>query len=483
MNTSYYKIFIITIAVYVGMINMGVADTLTLSGTLAAMPCTNNGHLEISHDSTEITSGQSVTCVSVGGEIRIKNISIENGAIFSAKAIANSNGSTHNYSTQWADTSCSSGALLADCNVCANNVQQQFVDLFSDKAQISIENWRLSNKTKYEPSGKKPRKAFSWRLGTHIQGFVKVESGIYSGTYSHKDGKGLIFFIKPHSRESYLRLDGLHSAWSAHPSGMSSLGKFVIFQDKRDLGSETDIGRELRVMNSRTDFKKSNEKTLLVKNSSGVDKEVYKFTAGGGLGMVKLNSGGFLLIATHPGGPTKKNENRLKKTDFFYIEGALTSSKTGRVGFGQDIGPNGRLNMSSEHVGRWVQDKFYEDKKAKQEKYQYSENLTVIPECGSGDIYLIHTSSTKPWVKVKQPSVAGYWRLSKVIWTSAGPALDILSVHEEDQTLGKCFHRSAATAWVNANHEIELYCSEYRKSKIEKKLHFKTRAVGRKAQI
>lgn len=496
MNNLYTGILvaIIIAGVITSKISFGhEKNTLKLSGPLAAVPCSNHGDLEIAGEDIRVTPGQSVTCTSTGGDVRINNFTVEEGGTFNVSAFEHSHTPENEHNTQWADTSCTSGILgSSDCNVCANNVRQQFDDLFGTQAIKSESFWKLRQKTHYPPSNNRPRDVFSpGHIGRHIQGFVKTNPGAYAGTYSHKKSeKGAIFFVDYDAVNDRLILSGLHEAWNNHPSGMSVLGNYVIFGDKRDNGPNSASGRDLRVIRV-SDARTVSSTSLLVDNWKTNSKN-FKFNAGGGVGMVKLNSGGYLLITTSPGGPaidteldfefdTFSPENPPKNTDFFYVEGKLNSPSTELAEFGSELGADAYLDMVTKHLGRWTQDQFGEG--PRQSKYQYSENLTVIPECGTGDVFVIHTSSTKPWA-VSQDTKPGYWRLSKVVWESSGPELDILSVHEDDQSFGGCLHRAAATAWVNPNHEMELYCSEYRMDdRREDDMHFKIRAVGNEAAL
>ncbi len=464
-----------------GFISAG--ESAKLSGVLAAVVCANNGDLVINN--AQINPGQTVNCMASSGEIRMTNVTINEGATFSAKARSSS---VANPSfPQWADTSCVNDGIIGsnDCNTCANNVRKQFNDLFSDKAVVSNGFWKLYQDRKYPPSNSTPKDEFSPEiirgLSKHIQGFTKIGSTSYAGTYSD-NGKGSIFFIDYDVVNKRLQLETLHHAWDDHPSGMSLLGKYVIFADPKDNDFDH---KDLRVINAFAS--RVTSKTSLLINNWQIGNKTHSFSAGGGLGMVKLASGGYLLIATHPGGPTIDTdidfefdtfspENPAKKTDFFYVEGKLNADNTLKE-FGQDINNNNNLDMTVQHLGRWTQDSFGDN--AKQAKYQYSENLSVVAECGSGDIYVIHTSNTKPWA-IRQEKHAGFWRLSQVVWNSnTGPELDILAVFEEKQDWKRCFHRAAATAWVNTDHNIELSCSEYRLSnKTEDDMHFSTRTVN-----
>ena len=279
-------------------------DALKFSGTLAAIPCSNHGDLEITGEDIRVTPGQSVTCTSTGGDVRINNITIEDGGTFTVSASEHSHSPENEQNTQWADTSCTSGILgSSDCNVCANNVRQQFDDLFGEQVVKSESFWKLGQKTHYTPSNNRPRDVFSpgpIGIARHIQGFVKTNPGTFAGTYSHKKGKkGSIFFVGYDRLNDRLILNDLHEAWNDHPSGMSMLGSHVIFGDTRDNQLNSALGRDLRVIRA-SETRTVSSTSLFVDNWKTNGKNL-KFKAGGGVGMVKLNSGGYLLITTSPG--------------------------------------------------------------------------------------------------------------------------------------------------------------------------------------
>jgi hypothetical protein len=198
---------------------------------------------------------------------------------------------------------------------------------------------------------------------------------------------------------------------------------------------------------------------------------------GGGVGMVKLTSGGYMLISTGPGGPSAtdddKHDPKPRYTDFHYVRANPNAAGTAPSPFGT-IQPasNGAMDLTPFHMGRWTQ--VYGDG-ASAKKYQYSENLTVISECETGDVYVIHASMLDPYKLAIQ---RGYWRLSRVGWDGVQPYLDPVYYLEHDQDWENCYIRSAGTAWVNPSHEIELYCHDYRVGPLEEQIRFRRRVVN-----
>jgi hypothetical protein len=84
----------------------------------------------------------------------------------------------------------------------------------------------------------------------------------------------------------------------------------------------------------------------------------------------------------------------------------------------------------------------------------YSENLSVVTECGTGRLYTIHT--TGQYLLTGD----GYWRLSRVESDEDGPRLKLVSIAKQSQDSGDCHHRSSATVHVNKSGELEFLCTE-----------------------
>jgi hypothetical protein len=191
--------------------------------------------------------------------------------------------------------------------------------------------------------------------------------------------------------------------------------------------------------------------------------------------MVKLTSGGYLLLTTGPGG--KSDDPRF--TDFFYVIGKPDDAGAGRSALGEVDG-SGAFDLEMHHVGRWtspIPGTPEDGDGAASAEYRFAENLTVIPECDSGDIYVIHTAALDGELAALELDLygQGYWRLSRVSWHGGRPVLEPLLVQTEDNDPHKCHQRSAATAWVASDHRLHLYCSEYKAIDLEagRKMNFR----------
>jgi hypothetical protein len=84
----------------------------------------------------------------------------------------------------------------------------------------------------------------------------------------------------------------------------------------------------------------------------------------------------------------------------------------------------------------------------------YSENLSVVTECGTGHLYTIHTTGQYLL------NGDGYWRLSRIESSPKGPRLQHISIEKQSQDTGDCHHRSSATVHVNKSGELEFLCTE-----------------------
>lgn len=321
------------------------------------------------------------------------------------------------------DTKCQFGDL--DCNKCANNVEAQFAQGM-DQSWVKG-SWDFDGGHRYRPDGMQPKNSFQ-SGGKHIQGFVRTNSVRYpyAGSHSHRK-KGFIFFLedKKWSRTSGNAknvLYSMHKSRVEHPSGVSILGDGLFVAE---LENGKDYLRWFGI------------------NAAG-DKQQHRYrlpglrSAGGGLGLAKLSDGSSLLIVSHPGGgffrSLKKKNLEPRHTRFFKLT------------------PDA-FRPSSDGIQLLGEQQHQVEAKPKK-PYAYSENLSVVTECGSGSIYTIHT--TGDWGLEGK----GYWRLSKLEGGLTDPHLVFISMKEKNQHAEYCHHRSAATVHVNKHGKLEFLCSE-----------------------
>jgi hypothetical protein len=342
-----------------------------------------------------------------------------------------------------ADTTCKYGD--PDCNPCAADVPNQFRMAFEGGHRPWIgwhdHSWDFHN-DRYPPDDRKPEDAFhpygeGKQVGLpakHLQGLVRTNSSRfpYAGSHSHKD-RGSIFFVR--SDEGKKTLHALYRSSVDHPSGVAVLGDGLFVAEKGNL-------RWFRV----SDAGKPQS------NAYSVDE---MGTAGGGLGLAKLRDGTTLLIVSGPGSGFRKES--AARQDFFDLIGIEDKHEEDNIKprytrFYWIVpnvfapGPNG-----VQLIGTWK----HEGVVARPDKpLGYSENLSVVTECGSGAIYTIHTTGDYAM------HGDGYWRLSRMDRGPGGLRLVHLGIARQSQEWEKCHHRSSATVHVDARGKLEFLCSE-----------------------
>ncbi len=194
------------------------------------------------------------------------------------------------------------------------------------------------------------------------------------------------------------------------------IGKFVAFSDQTNT---------VRVI----DMDRVSQSHLIEFSVPGISR------AGGGLGITKLAGGGYLLIVS----PTGNDEGNERYVKFYHLQGDLG---TGQTGGSSDlkVTPAGVWGYGQDHD--WTGN------------YMYTENLSVISECGTGDIYVVNTSGDTN-------GGTGYWLLSRVekSWND-GLGLRPLRAYHQDQDRGDCKLRASGTVWAGEDGNLQLICHE-----------------------
>lgn len=224
----------------------------------------------------------------------------------------------------------------------------------------------------------------------------------------------------------------LHRTRTRHLSGVHVLGRYLVFGERL-------YGRDnlLRVINlDRPDVRQDIAHAMPEPATDDAFASDKLF--GGGIGMVRLVGGNYLLISSHPG----DRDNRPRFHSFYLVTGDLSDPTQLQIRFIRQ-----QMYTHPPHFGNTER--------------KYSENLSLITECATGDIYAIHSSgdSEGPDALIGR----GYWRLSKLIVTTAGIELQPIDAYDVPQNAQDCHMRSAASAGVNASDKLELLCHQYRK--------------------
>ena len=337
------------------------------------------------------------------------------------------------------DATCSYGD--PDCNRCATGVEDQFRLAFETGHRPWIgwekRSWTFRGDSKYGPDGMKPETAFrpygeGKQVGVtskHIQGFVRTNSSQvpYAGSHSHKS-TGSIFFIERDG--SSLKLQSLYRSNKDHPSGVAVLGDFLFV-------AESDFLRRFSIKAAGKD--QPGPRFNLEKNKAGLGLQ----NGGAGIGLAKLHDGTTLLIVSAPGGgfqwntldkDAREDNAKPRATRLYrFWPNALADDPTIRL-----LGEWKHPGVSSKPDGPGA----------------YSENLSVVTECGSGRIYTIHTTGD---YRLKGD---GFWRLSRVDGDPEKPRLVHVATARQKQDNEACHQRSSATVRVNSAGELEFLCSE-----------------------
>lgn len=306
-----------------------------------------------------------------------------------------------------------------DCNVCAVNVKQQFQKAASKQINWSRKHWNFNWPQSYGPKNVRPLDIFDgdpkYALGipdTHVQGFVKTNNRMfpYAGSHNHKRNGGIFVVQQGKNRQM---LSSLHKTKSRHPSGVQVIGRYLIWGEGTRL--------YFKDMNSRHQAK-------------DFSLTASKANFGGGLGIVKLGKDNHLLVVTGPGG--QKKGPRFNR--FYHLK-----STVGRPTSLSFIGES-----PTKKPQQWPS------------ILNYSENMSLVTECGTGDIYSIHTTGDDG---IGALAGKGYWRLSKLTHTKDTLSLTAINAFTTPQDMKRCNARATATVNVNKQKRLEFLCHGYAK--------------------
>lgn len=311
----------------------------------------------------------------------------------------------------------------ADCNVCAVNVRQQFNRAASGQIGWQTRSWRFDWNKQYPPNNIRPLDVFKggkeFLLGiptTHVQGFVRTNSARfpYAGSHSHGQQGGI--FLIGQNKKGDKNLAVLMKSGSRHPSGVHVFGQYLAYGENGRLFLK--------------DLNKPRVKDISVKLPGP------KPNFGGGVGLVKLKDGSYLMLTTGPGG----QDERQRFNRFYQLTG-----HNGRMNNIRYLGQSDQLKPAQWPAG-----------------FKYAENLSMITECGSGDIYAIHATGDQEALSALAGN--GYWRLSKMEQQGAKLFLEPVNAFLNTQNLANCSMRATATVHVNPANRLEFYCHGYAKN-------------------
>lgn len=331
------------------------------------------------------------------------------------------------------DTACSADRKY--CNACATDVRKQFLQAFAGRGspvKWKRGSWKFRGDKPFDPDNLKPETVFKGRPKYHIQGLVRTNSlriG-YAGSHSHGT-TGTIFFIERRGDGNYLH--SIYKSADKHPSGVTILGNYLFVAEKNRLRRFT-----VNAVGGRQNY-------VYRRCVNGVPggELLNVSSAGGGLGLARLKDGTTLLVVSERGAGFRTRtfgkfgrENAEDRYTAFYrfVPNAFTKDACAI--------PLGKYK----HPGT---------KSKPADAKPYSENLSVVTECGTGHIYTIHTTG-------KYRALGnGYWRLSSIRLGDV-PFLKHVVMKTQKQRFEYCHHRSSATVRVGFQNKLEFLCSERR---------------------
>ena len=320
------------------------------------------------------------------------------------------------------DTRCQRGD--PDCNVCASNVQQQFSRASAGKINWKTQSWNFTWAKKYLPNNLRPLDIFDGKpafpLGIpnkHIQGFARTNSNQFPfvGTHSHKR-KGGIFAVSQDGKRRK-QLSSLQHSKGGHPSGIQVIGKYLVYGD----------GGALVFKDINSPSQTRTTQVMITPKA--------RFGYGGGLGLLRLSKNNLLVLTTGPG----SQDNRPRYNYFYHLK--------------MQNGMPTNLSLINKSLfsipSQWPS------------ILRFSENLSLITECGTGDIFSVHTTGDSKGLGTMTGN--GYWRLSKLKKTNGKLSLSPLAAFATRQNMPSCNLSSAATVHTNQRHQLEFYCHGFAK--------------------
>jgi hypothetical protein len=343
-------------------------------------------------------------------------------------------------STLHGDLTC--GAGEADCNTCAENVAAQFGGSGWSRGNAE---WHFQ---KFQSShGVTVDRAYHNDARHHVQGFVRLNGPGVRYAMVHSGGRTrrgiliapLSLVVQRPDGESWLSELLPLSAEHGHTSGLFTLGRHVGMFTRDNRLALLDVAAglnapvvEVELLKAPADFKRL-----------GLS------TRSGGVAMVRVAEGGYLLVANEGGdGPSSGHSH------FFHVLGDLPTLAGGAEQHPIHVVPLGEYQYPVSPPGPT--------------DYHHSENLTLITECGTGELYTVHVGSSapsyrrrpKPKLNLVRNPPRTFWRVSRVVISQQSPRLEPLGVYTRPSTLERCYGRAAGSAFVLPDHRIEVSCHQ-----------------------
>lgn len=336
------------------------------------------------------------------------------------------------------DVTCLPGA--ADCNVCAPNIQAQFESKWSG----AVHDWSFARPR--PGHAVPPRRAYFAGFNGHAQGFVRLNPPHDGYAMVHSKGRPRGFaslsFISAETPQPEPKLE-LASLFPLQARRGHTTGVFV-------LGDQVGVliaPRSLAFVDVRAAFEsKPQVRHLQLWNpDDGVPfmeaPKAHGLTDwSGGIAMAKRATGDFVLLANEGGDRASSGRSHV-----FIVAPTrplLDGTPVPTIEVGESAYPVG-FPLCNEH--------------------HHSENVTLITECGSGDIYSVHVGSNDT-VRARgfEPGTFHtFWRLSRLVLQDGQVTLEPRGVYLRKARLEYCHGRSAGSAHVDpVTRRVHLLCHE-----------------------
>jgi hypothetical protein len=318
--------------------------------------------------------------------------------------------------SSWRDSSPVQARAIASTsepeNPCVEAVERSVQRIFSGQTPRLSGHWRFAWQHPYPPAELVPRDLLVTEDGffskTHTQGFTRTYSARYPFALSHNDDRAGALFMIGRDPDGGFSLASIEPLRTPHPSGIHVLGRYLgVVDDERLVWFDAEQNRRV---------------ASLSLPAPALNR------AGGGLGLARLADGSTLVLVAHPGnfapGP--------RKNSFYLLQGDLTAPR------------------AMEFLGSET----YREPPDFRGDHRYSENVSLLRECGTGALYAAHTTGSDRLYGF------GSLRLSRLD-LSQRPARSIVrGVYFMRQHPNDCHFRSAATLFARPDHGLELWCHE-----------------------
>jgi hypothetical protein len=285
-----------------------------------------------------------------------------------------------------------------------------------------------------------PRRAYSAAALGHTQGFVRLNGPAEAYAMVHSKGTGGIASLSFIGRRGpTLELESLYrlEAAGGHTSGVFVLGRYV---------GLIEAPGQLALIDAHAPFDHA-PPSIVHRNLAHASADA-PFTSNprqhgltdwsGGVAMAKLSNGKFLLLANQ-GGAAAGRSHLFEVAAF--------------------QGPEAEAPVLAREIGEWE----FTPSSLMCGQHHHSENVSLITECGTGQIYAVHVGSSDSFrtEDIEPGDYQTFWRLSRVVVVKQHASLEPVGTYLRKAHYAYCHGRSAGSAFVDPEtRRIGILCHE-----------------------